>query len=285
MPKVYEALKWASSFLHNAGREEKVGEILLCHHLKWSRAQLLAEVRQEVTKEVWDAFQRDVQKHAQGVPVQYIIGYEYFYGRKFFVNEEVLIPRPETEELVIGILERAKHLFKSKERIEVVDVGTGSGAIAISLALEHSSMNVTGIDIAKESIEVAKRNAHQLQAPVSFLQGDLLTPIMERNEKVDIVVSNPPYIPDEEVKKLSPIVKDYEPVRALAGGQDGLDFYRRLANEIPKVIGQKALIGFEIGVGQGSDVAALVRQSLPYAEVEVVHDMNGKDRLVFAMIS
>lgn len=282
MPKVYEALKWASSFLHDAGREERVAELLIGHHLKMTHAQLLAHLRMDVQEDIWTMYQEDVKKHVKGIPVQYIIGHEYFYGRKFYVNEEVLIPRPETEELIVGILERANRLFPSSEKIKVVDVGTGSGAIAVTLALENKNMKVTGIDIASESIDVAEKNAEQLSASVSFIQGDLLSPFIEKGEKVDIVVSNPPYIPDKEVETLSPVVKDFEPIRALAGGEDGLTFYRRLAEEIPKVIGTKALIGFEIGAGQGEAVASLLKQSMSDAEVEIVFDINGKDRMVFA---
>jgi len=285
MMKVFEALKWASSFLHEAGREEKVAEILLCHHLNWSRAQLLAEMRTDLEEHVWEAFRENVKKHAEGVPVQYIVGQEHFYGRPFIVNEEVLIPRPETEELVLGILERTKKLFVSEEQIQVVDVGTGSGAIAITLALENSRMNVSAVDIAKESIDVAEKNANDLNASVRFMHGDLLSPLIERKEKVHIVVSNPPYIPNQEVETLSTVVKDYEPLRALAGGEDGLDFYRRLSEEIPHVIESTAIIGFEVGVGQGEAVASLLQNALPHADVEVVLDINGKDRMVFATIS
>ncbi|WP_243291983.1 peptide chain release factor N(5)-glutamine methyltransferase [Bacillus sp. FJAT-47783] len=283
MPKVYEALKWASSFLLDAGREERVAEILLCHHLKMTHAQLLAHLRMDIEEDIWQMYQEDVKKHGnKGIPVQYIIGYEHFYGRVFIVNKEVLIPRPETEELIVGILDRTNRLFPEREEIKVVDVGTGSGAIAVTLARENEKMKVTGIDIASESLTVAKKNAEQFHASVSFIQGDLLAPLIEKGEKVDIVVSNPPYIPDEEVEVLSPIVKDFEPIRALAGGQDGLTFYRRLAEDIPKVIGTKALIGFEVGAGQGEAVASLLKRSMPDAEVEIVFDINGKDRMVFA---
>jgi len=284
VPKVYEALKWASSFLHNAGREEMAAERLLCHHLHMSRAHLLANMREDISEDQWEAFQQDVQKHAIGTPIQYLIGYEEFYGRTFKVTKDVLIPRPETEELVDGLLKRSNKLFESQKEIRVVDVGTGSGAIAISLALENEHMNVTGIDISKESLEVAMENGKQLNTSVRFIQGDLLKPIIDSREKVDIVVSNPPYIPDEEILTLSTVVKDFEPKRALAGGPDGLHFYRRLAEEIPQVIKPKGLVGFEIGAGQGEEVRNLLKQAFPNAKIEIVHDINGKDRMVFATL-
>ncbi|HZH58562.1 MAG TPA: peptide chain release factor N(5)-glutamine methyltransferase [Metabacillus sp.] len=281
MKFVYEALNWASSFLKEAGRDENAGELLLRHHLQMERATLLSNLRMVLSDEQIEAFTLDVKKHANGQPVQYLIGYEEFYGRRFKVNKEVLIPRPETEELVEGILQRASVHFPGTEALHVVDVGTGSGAIAITLALENPRFNVSAVDIAEESIEVAKENAKNLGAKVQWLHGDLLAPV---TQKIDILVSNPPYIPDWEIETLSPVVKDHEPMRALAGGEDGLDFYRRLINDMQSLLSDQALIAFEIGAGQGKDVKNLLENALPEAEVEVVYDINGKDRMVFATV-
>ncbi|PMC37442.1 peptide chain release factor N(5)-glutamine methyltransferase [Bacillus sp. UMB0899] len=281
MKYVYEALNWASSFLKEAGRDENAGELLLRHHLQMERAILLSNLRMVLSDEQIEAYSSDVKKHVEGQPVQYLIGYEEFYGRRFNVNKEVLIPRPETEELVEGILQRASVCFPGTENLNVVDVGTGSGAIAITLALENPRFNVSAVDIAAESIAVAKENAESLGATVQWLHGDLLAPV---TQKIDILVSNPPYIPDWEIETLSPVVKDHEPMRALAGGEDGLDFYRRLINDMQSLLNDKALIAFEIGAGQGEDVKILLEQALLEAEVEVVYDINGKDRMVFATV-
>lgn len=284
MIKVYEALKWASSFLAEAERDHNAGELLLRHHLNMSRSEMLASLRMDLPDGVWEPFKADVHLHADGVPVQHMIGSEEFYGRSFTVNKEVLIPRPETEELVEGILLKAKSLFKGYETIAAADIGTGSGAIAISLALENPAFKVRAVDIAPESLEVASMNAESLGAEVEFMHGDLLAPVMESGTKMDVVVSNPPYIPDAEVLELSPVVRDHEPHRALAGGADGLDFYRRLAADIPRVISTRALIAFEVGAGQGEDVKALLLEQLPNAQAEVRYDINGKDRMVFAVV-
>ncbi|MDR0138947.1 peptide chain release factor N(5)-glutamine methyltransferase [Metabacillus idriensis] len=283
--KVYEALKWASSFLAEAERDHNAGELLLRHHLNMSRAEMLANLRTDLPEGVWESFKTDVNRHAEGIPVQHMIGSEEFYGRSFIVNKEVLIPRPETEELVEGILLKAKSLFHSYSLVEAADIGTGSGAIAISLALENPLFKMSAVDIAQESLEVAHLNAKTLGAEVQFLHGDLLSPILESGKKLDVVVSNPPYIPDADILELSPVVKDHEPIRALAGGADGLDFYRRLAAEIPLVISERALIAFEVGAGQGEDVKALLLDKLPHAEAEVKYDINGKDRMVFAVVN
>ncbi|MGG0178086.1 peptide chain release factor N(5)-glutamine methyltransferase [Gottfriedia acidiceleris] len=279
--KIYEALKWASSFLQEHGRDENVGEIVLKHILDYNRTELLLNMREDLEENHWMEFKELVHKHIDGQPIQYLIGYEYFYGRKFFVNEEVLIPRPETEELVEGVLHRIQKNWKNTEQLELVDVGTGSGAIAISLALENKQLIVHTVDIAEESIQVAKQNAKELQANVHFIHNDLLNYFIEENKKVDIVVSNPPYIPHEDWLGLDEVVKEHEPYRALVGGEDGLDFYRRFANDLPKVLKEKSLVAFEVGVNQGEQVADILRKAYPNSNVEVVFDINGKDRMVY----
>jgi len=282
--KIFEALKWASSFLREHGREENIGEMLLCHYLDLSRAQLLAEMREELPPDVKEKFVSAMEKVVSGVPVQHIMGYEEFYGRKFLVNEEVLIPRPETEELVQGLLARMGRLYPATDVIKIVDVGTGSGAISVTLALESNRLDVMTVDIAKASIDVAQENAARLGAKVRFIEGDLLGPLIEEEKKVDVVVSNPPYIPEDDIETLSTVVKDHEPLRALVGGQDGLDFYRRFMKEIPLVLKERGIVAFEVGVGQGEAVAQMLRDAFPGAKVEVVNDINGKDRMVFAEI-
>ncbi|GMB09444.1 peptide chain release factor N(5)-glutamine methyltransferase [Thermolongibacillus altinsuensis] len=281
--KVYEVLQWASSFFKQHGKEEAAAEWLLRHHLQMTRAQFFSSLREPIDESVKERLMEDAKKHAlMHVPIQYLIGYEYFYGRRFFVNEDVLIPRPETEELVAEVLKRINNMFSDHKDIEVVDVGTGSGAIAVTLALENRSLRVSAIDIASSSLEVAKQNARQLGAHVEFIEGDLLQPLIKAGRKVDVVVSNPPYIPEIDIASLSPVVKEHEPLRALVGGKDGLHFYRRFMEELPKVLRSRGLVAFEIGADQGEAVASMLKATFPDAKVEVVHDINGKERMVFA---
>ncbi|WP_409272508.1 peptide chain release factor N(5)-glutamine methyltransferase [Neobacillus sp. SCS-31] len=279
--KVYEALNWASSFLKEAGREEFAGEVLLRYVLGIDRTRLFTVMRDEISSGHLKQFEEAVRKHAAGKPVQYIIGQEEFYGRPFLVNEEVLIPRPETEELVEGAHKRIKAMFGDAGDLKLADIGTGSGAIAITMKLEKPRLSVTATDIAAGSLLVAEENARRLGADVGFVQGDLLKPFIQAGTRFDIVLSNPPYIPDGDKAWMSDVVTGHEPHRALFAGSDGLDFYRRFMEELPVVLNSRALVGFEIGAGQGAAVASLCKRTFPTANVEVINDINGKDRMVF----
>lgn len=282
--KVFEALKWASSFLQKNGRDANAGEILLRHYLQMSRAQLLANQQLFLPESVQRAFQHAIQEHIKGVPIQHIIGYEEFYGREFHVNADVLIPRPETEELVLETIKRSKNMFSDLEGLRLVDIGTGSGIIAITMKLECPALKVSAIDISLKALDVAKKNAIKLKSDIEFLHGDLLIPVIDNKEKVDIILSNPPYIPDSDIEILSEVVKDHEPHQALFGGKDGLDYYRRLMEQIPQIINKRALIGFEIGMGQGEQVAKLLNDTFPNSQINIVNDINGKDRMVFCQL-
>ena len=285
MMKVYEALRWASSFLRENDRDENAGEWLLMSQLGLSRAQMLANMHDELTEEEEAIFMKDVKKHGiDAVPVQHIIGSEEFYGRTFLVNGDVLIPRPETEELIFHTLAKLKKLFSPEEKLEMADIGTGSGIIAITMALECPDMNVSAVDLSEKALKQAGKNAERLNAKVEFMQGDLLKPLIEAGKKVDVLLSNPPYIPESDHEILSDVVKNHEPHLALFAGDDGLDCYRQITADLPSVLAEKALVGFEVGAGQGEQVAELLRAVYPEANVEVVFDINGKDRMVFAEI-
>lgn len=283
--KLFEALKWASSLLREHDRDENAGELLLMWIVNMSRSQFYAEQRMELSYADWEQFKVAVEEHVAGRPVQHIIGFEAFFGRNFIVNEDVLIPRPETEELIVAVLNQLKsHFGQDVDVLKMIDIGTGSGAIAVTLKLEEPRLVVTASDLSEKALETAKKNATALGAKINFKHGDLLQPCIEAGEKYDIIVSNPPYIPNREKQGLSEVVRDYEPNSALFGGIDGLDFYRRFASDLPKVMNEKALVAFEIGAGQGEAVAALMRNAFPDGQTTILNDINGKDRIVLTLI-
>lgn len=279
---VYEALNRASSFLIENGREEPVARLLLQHVLQKTHVQLLSDMREEITPEQFDHYWAMIEEHQSGKPVQYIMGTEEFYGRTFHVNEDVLIPRPETEELIVEAMSRMKRMFTTDQPVKLADIGTGSGAIAITMKLEDPALHVTATDLSPEALKVAESNAHELQAPITFKQGDLTEPIA--TEKWDVILSNPPYIGYEEAPTLSDTVRNYEPHSALFADEEGLHLYKRLAQELPKIMNRPALIGLEIGYLQGPAVQSFFQQTFPNAQVEIVKDINEKERMIFCEI-
>lgn len=207
-------------------------------------------------------------------PVQYIVGNVDFYGYIFDVNKNVLIPRRETEELTEKVLKRIQEFTKPV----IIDVGTGSGAIAVTLSKKLDT-HVYASDISNDALEVAKKNSFNNEANVSFLQGDMLEPYIKNNIKVDVIVSNPPYIKENEV--IEDIVKNNEPHLALYAKNDGLEFYESILKNAKKVLNDKFLIAFEIGESQANDVKDLAKKYLNDVIVEIEKDLSDKDRFVF----
>lgn len=224
-----------------------------------------------------EKFEKGVIRLLNEEPMNYVLGYSYFYGYKMIVNKDVLIPRYETEELVGMILSKYDEYFQ-KQDVKVCDVGTGSGAIAIALKKEEAHMDVYASDISSEAIEVAKQNAKNNDAGVHFMVGSMLDPYIENNIKVDILVSNPPYIKLDEVLENS--VKDYEPHLALFGGDDGLKFYREIFENAHKIIAPNGLLCFEMGYDQKENLTNLAKSYFKDANINVYKDINKKDRML-----
>ncbi|KGX93873.1 N5-glutamine S-adenosyl-L-methionine-dependent methyltransferase [Pontibacillus halophilus JSM 076056 = DSM 19796] len=281
---ILEARNWASLFLEEHGREKNVGELLLLHHLGFTRAQLLAYLPDPIGDEAYTAFERDVREHAlHGVPYQHLVGTASFFGREFNVNKHVLVPRQETEELVDGILRRLNERGWDKKQIHAVDIGTGSGIIPITLKQEWPSMSVSAVDLSADALCVAKRNREEHGTDITFYEGSFLEPVLDQT--FDLIVSNPPYIPEGDLDSLSDVVKNYDPHLALFAGKDGLDAYRAIVAQLPYVSKSETLLAFEIGYNQGSDVRNLIQSKFPASTPEVVNDLNGNERMVFAWLS
>lgn len=224
----------------------------------------------ELTAEQQSEYESTVHKRAEHVPLQYIIGEQEFMGLKFKVNSNVLIPRQDTETLVEEALRVAK------PGMRVLDLCTGSGCIIISLAKNVADISCTGSDISKQALLVAKENAKANEVEVEWERSDLFENI---SGTFDLIVSNPPYIPTGEIPGLMPEVRDFEPVDALDGKEDGLYFYRIITEKSPEYLTSDGYLYFEIGYDQGEAVSAIMRQC-GYTQVEVIKDLAGNDRVV-----
>ena len=278
---VWEALNGASSFLTDKGRDENAARLLLQHILQTNYSGLMMRAHDVLAEEQLELFQMYVEEHAKGRPVQYITGMEEFYGREFLVDESVLIPRPETEELIVCAVNHCRKLFGDRQ-FKLVDIGTGSGAIAVTMKKELPQAQVTATDISQAALQTAVKNAERLQAEIDFRLGDLTEPIQD--EKWDVVLSNPPYIAFEEKAEMSEVVLDHEPHSALFAEEEGLMLYRKLAEDLPKCMNKPGFIAVEIGYRQGPAVKKMFEEAFPAAVVEVVKDINGKNRIVFCEI-
>lgn len=273
---IQEALKKAEQILLDNNKETSVAKILLMHVLNMESHEILLHFKDEILTDYWNLLNEGINKYMNGYPVQYITNEEYFYGYQFYVDERVLIPRFETEELVSLVLETSDDVFEHKTSIDLVDIGTGSGAIAITLGKEEPKFNVTATDLSKDALAVANLNANKIGVDVNFLQGDMTKPLKGRT--FDIVVSNPPYIPlDEDVDSL---VKDNEPHMALFGGSDGLIFYKTIIDDLKNLLRPVGFAAFEIGHDQASRLEDYILSVYPKSRITVKQDLQRKDRML-----
>lgn len=261
-------------------KEESAVFLLLEHITKCSPTELYSKLHQSVTKQIYDYFYKIYNRYIyNNEPIQYLIGTSCFYGYYFNVNSDVLIPRYETEELVEQILYRYDTYFKG-QKVDVCDLATGSGCIGITLSLEEKNMNVIATDISDKALEVAIGNNLKLGANVKFLQGDMLKPL--ESYKFDIFVSNPPYIPETE--EVMSLVKDNEPNIALFGGEDGMKFYQIILSGVKPLLKDKAIICFEHAYNKKEEMLALADKYFKGCRVEVLKDLEGKDRMTFIYV-
>ncbi|QKS48025.1 peptide chain release factor N(5)-glutamine methyltransferase (plasmid) [Paenibacillus cellulosilyticus] len=370
-----EACLQASSLLAGVGIGEprSNANLLLCHVLGFTKAELLRDWYEPLPEQLFETWAALIARKAAGEPVQYLIGEGWFYGRPFTVTPAVLIPRPETELLVEAVLEAVDKLWPAAgggHVPTVVDVGTGSGAIAVTLSAERPSWRLFASDLSADALTVAGCNAakHEVEGRITFVQGDLLLPFAavveeggrpgsdevaviqgavvgretagadgEQAEgqaptaaiqdaaggpetlglagklaewqapaaasdadstggglranavdpaglRIDVLVSNPPYIPAADIPDLQPEVRDYEPRLALVGGgDDGLEPYRRMAVQLPQLAQLPRIVGFELGIGQAQDVADLLRAIGHWDDIRIITDYGGIDRHVLAI--
>jgi release factor glutamine methyltransferase len=262
----------------HADRARLDSERLLMHLLRKNRAWLIAHPRKELPAEQQDQYEALVERRLAGEPIQYIIGECEFYGLPFKVTRDVLIPRPETEHLV----EKVSELVPLFSQPRIVDVGTGSGAIAIALAHDWAPPAiVTAIDVSEPALDLARWNAKRIGFAhrIRFLEGDLLAPVA--GEQFEIVVSNPPYVPNTDRALIAVEVREYEPAVALFAGEDGLDVYRRLIPAAFAALVPGGFLALEIGFSQADSVSNLLAEA-GFADVEFMADLQGIPRVASA---
>ena len=277
MKTIRELLTTAETKAQDMNKEASAVKLLMLHATKKDGAALLVDLDSPLPQEQQENFEQNVDAYLlNNVPVQHLIGHETFFGYEFKVNEHVLIPRFETEELVAKVLELYDTYFDGI-LVDVVDVGTGSGAIGISLALEEPNMNMTITDISADALTVAKENAETLGAKVKILESDMLKGLVASGDKFDILVSNPPYIPEKE--DVESLVYDNEPHLALFGGADGLYFYREILRDAHQILKFPNLIAFEHAYHHREGMAQLIGEYFPAATFETIKDMQGRDRM------
>lgn len=252
-------------------------QLILCHLIDKDKTYLFLHSDDQLDEEVWNVFCEYIKRRKRYEPVQYIINSQEFMGLEFYVDKDVLIPRPDTEILIEEILKIANKDSK------ILDIGTGSGAITISLAKMIKNSFVDSVDISDKAIDVAKRNAESLGVcdRVNFINRSIFDDdILSLLGMYDMVVSNPPYIPKEEMQELKSNVVDYEPYNALYGGDDGLVFYRHIVEISDKILKDKGIIAFECGYNQAKEIEGIMTEKGCFEGIKIVKDLSGLDRVV-----
>lgn len=268
-------------------------KILYCYMMDIPFSKIILEYQEVLQDRLCDKYFELIDRRSKGEPVQYIMGSQEFMGLEFIVNENVLIPRQDTETLVEDALEiintgtlRGEDMDVKRKEWDILDLCTGSGAIGVSLARIANKVNVTCSDISEGAIKVAKENAqmHGVAKSVKFEQGDLFKPFSKhfRKQKFDMIISNPPYIKSSVIPTLQKEVCEHEPLSALDGGESGLDFHERIVSGVGGHLRKGGVLLLEIGHDQGEAVSGLLSRNGDFTSIRVLKDLANRDRIVFA---
>ncbi|EGQ0359909.1 peptide chain release factor N(5)-glutamine methyltransferase [Staphylococcus pseudintermedius] len=255
------------------GYEPNAIQWFMMDTLQWSRTSLILNEMTPIAESTLKQLNDGLSQLLTGMPVQYVVGQSEFYGRQFKVNSDVLIPRPETEEVVHYFLTQ---LAAAKV---VADIGVGSGAIAITLKAERPELRVIATDISFQALAVARENAQRLQRDITFLQGNALQPLIDQDVRLGGLISNPPYIGEHERTLMDNSVIQYEPHVALFAAQEGYQVYAAILRDLPHVMQDGAPVVFEIGFQQGAQLTRMMQQLYPHITPEVINDINGHARI------
>ncbi|UXR55636.1 peptide chain release factor N(5)-glutamine methyltransferase [Staphylococcus schleiferi] len=266
-------IKDAKQKMAAQGYEENAVEWLVMDLCQWSRTQMILNEKDVLSQDRLKQLEQGLSLLLKGMPVQYVVEQAHFYGRIFKVNPNVLIPRPETEEVVHYFLNQIK------PNMTVADVGVGSGIIAVTLKAEMNELIVYGSDISKPALSVAQKNAKKHNCEIHFMEGDALKPYIERGIQLEGLISNPPYISKDEVNVMGKDVLEFEPHLALFAEEQGYQVYKALIRDLPSVMCDGAPVVFEIGYQQGEFLTQLMQSWFSHIKTQVINDINGQPRI------
>ena len=287
---IQKLLEWTTDFFSKSatGNARLEAEVLLAEALDCERIQLYTRFAEVPDPEPLANFRAWVKRRGAGEPVAYLVGHREFYSLKFSVDSNVLIPRAETEHVVVAALEAAKEIAGDQSKpLRIIDVGTGSGCIAVTLATQLKNCKIAAIDVSEGAIAIAKTNAedHDVADRVKFFQGDLLAALPAGSKPVDIIVSNPPYIGKSEIDTIDDQVKNHEPSVALFGGAKGTEIIERLVKQAPNYLLPGGYLIFETSPIVMDLCVKLVKSNPAFASVEVIKDYSDLERVVVAKMA
>ncbi|MFO1094255.1 MAG: peptide chain release factor N(5)-glutamine methyltransferase [Planctomycetaceae bacterium] len=278
---IRRVLEWTSGYLREKGSESPrlEAEVLLAHARGCPRIQLYTAYDEPLPDAVRARMREMVQRRAASEPVAYIVGHREFFSLDFEVTPDVLIPRPDTETLIVEVLER----LKSRPNARILEIGAGSGCIAIALAVNQPDAVVTAVDISPAAIAVARRNAQRNNVAdrVTFVEGDMFSPIAA-DAQYDVIVSNPPYVRIDEMEQLDPEVRLHEPHGALRGGEDGMDILRRIIDGAAPYLVKNGWLALECAREQAAVLQQQISGRSEFTNVRIVNDATGHPRVVLA---
>jgi release factor glutamine methyltransferase len=274
-------LEWTTQYLAKQGSESPRldAEVLLAHVLGCKRIEVYMRSEEEASEDIRTRFRELIRRRVEGCPVAYLVGRKEFYSLPLEVSPAVLIPRPDSE----SVVEECLRLAKDLAAVEVLDLGTGSGNLAVAIARYHRRTRVTAVDLSPDALAVATRNAvkHSVAERIAFLQGDLFAPLSPE-ARFDFIVSNPPYIPHDDIPKLQPGVRDYEPHLALDGGRDGFAVFDRIIDQGRTYLKPGGYLILEIGSPQEAHARERLRAYAEYELAPTISDASGHPRVLRA---
>lgn len=271
-----EVLSRASSFLEDHGKEGHSIQFLFLERKGWQKLDWLLQMNEPISSEDQQMIEQDLEHLMNNYPPHYLLGYADFYGHRLKVTEDTLIPRPETEELVERCLQET-----SEQNLKVIDIGTGTGAIAISLKAARKNWDVSAVDLSPAALSVAKENAQQAGLAIHFYHGDTLAPVSDQT--FDVIISNPPYIRFDEWELMDESVRTFEPKMALFAEDEGLAIYKKIAKEAKQCLKPEGKLFLEIGFSQGEIVKQIFQTAFPNKQVSIHKDLFGNERIVSVM--